>query len=82
MDVSEKSNTKLKIKFDVNISQNSVNVLDVKVILDNGTLKTTLFTKSTDSLIFKLQFSSSIPCHLKYSQSTVHQNSMNMSRKI
>lgn len=50
MDILEKSNTKFKIKFDANISENSVNVLDVKVIFDNGTLKTTLFTKLTYSL--------------------------------
>ena len=34
---SEKSNMKSKIKFDVNISENSLNFLDV--ILDNGTLE-------------------------------------------
>ena len=50
MDVSEKSKPKFKIKFDVNISENSVNVSDVKVILDNGTLKTTLYTKLTYSI--------------------------------
>ena len=36
-DVSEKANLKTKIKFDVNISENSVNFLDV--ILQNRTLK-------------------------------------------
>lgn len=35
--VSEKANLKTKIKFDVNISENSVNFLDV--ILQNRTLK-------------------------------------------
>ena len=50
----------MKIKFDVNISEYSVNILDVTVILDDGTLKTILLTKPTDSLIFKLQFLSTI----------------------
>lgn len=36
-DVSEKANLKTKIKFDVNISENSVNFLDVT--LQNRTLK-------------------------------------------
>ena len=40
---------KSKIKFDVNISQNSANFSEVKVILDNETFKTTLFTKPTNS---------------------------------
>ena len=39
---------KSKIKYDVNISKNSVNFLDIEVILGNGTLKATLFTKPKD----------------------------------
>lgn len=44
-DFSEKSNMKSKITSHVNISQNSVNFLDVNVILGNGILKATLFAK-------------------------------------
>ena len=47
-DFSEKSNMKSKITSHVNISQNSVNFLDVKVILGNGILKATLFAKLKD----------------------------------
>ena len=60
---SQKSDMKSRIKFEVNISQNSVNFLDVKVILDTDKLKTTLFTKPTDSHLY-LNNSSCHPSHV------------------
>ena len=50
---------KSKIKFHVNISKNSVNFLDIEVILGNGTLKATLLTKPKDFHLY-LSYNS---CH-------------------
>ena len=60
---SEKRKMRSKIKFEVNISQTTVNFLDVKVLLDNDSLKTTLFTKPTDAHLY-LNSSSCHPNHV------------------
>ena len=62
-DFSEKSNMKLKITSHVNISQNSVNFLDVKVILGNGILKATLFAKLKDFHLY-VSYNSCHPSHV------------------
>ena len=79
---SEKSNIKSKFNMDVNISQNSVNLLDVRIILGNRTLKTTLFTKPIDSHL-SLNYISCYPSHViqNFSERTVYQNSTNMFRE-
>lgn len=62
-DFSEKSNMKSKITSHVNISQNSVNFLDVKVILGNGILKATLFAKLKDFHLY-VSYNSCHPSHV------------------
>ena len=62
-DFSEKSNMKSKITSHVNISQNSVNFLDVKVILGNGILKATLFVKLKDFHLY-VSYNSCHPSHV------------------
>ena len=53
---------KSKIKFEIHLSTNEVHFLDVTVSLNHGKLRTTLFTKPTDSH-FYLNTSS---CHPSY----------------
>ena len=62
-DFSEKSNMKSKITSHVNISQNSVNFLDVKVVLGNGILKATLFAKLKDFHLY-VSYNSCHPSHV------------------
>lgn len=62
-DFSEKSNMKSKITSHVNISQNSVNFLDFKVILGNGILKATLFAKLKDFHLY-VSYNSCHPSHV------------------
>lgn len=62
-DFSEKSNMKSKITSHVNISQNSVNFLHVKVILGNGILKATLFAKLKDFHLY-VSYNSCHPSHV------------------
>lgn len=62
-DFSEKSNMKSKITSHVNISQNSVNFLDVRVILGNGILKATLFAKLKDFHLY-VSYNSCHPSHV------------------
>ena len=59
---SKSKNMKSKIKFEIHLSTNEVHFLDVTVYLKHGKLRTTLFTKSTDSH-FCLNTSS---CHPSY----------------
>ena len=54
---------KSKITSHVNISQNSVNFLDVKVILGNGILKATLFAKLNDFHLY-VSYNSCHPSHV------------------
>ena len=53
---------KSKIKFEIHLSTNEVHFLDMIVYLEHGKLRTTLFTKPTDSQ-FYLNTSS---CHPSY----------------
>ena len=46
---SKAKNMKSKIKFEIHLSTNEVHFLDVTVSLKHGKLRTTLFTKPTDS---------------------------------
>ena len=46
---SKSKNMKSKIKFEIHLSSNEVHFLDVTVSLNHGKLRTTLFTKPTDS---------------------------------
>ena len=46
---SKPKNMKAKIKFEIHLSINKVLFLDVTVFLKHGKLRTTLFTKHTDS---------------------------------
>ena len=49
---------------DANIFQNTVNFLDIKIFLDNGTLKTTLSTRPADSHSYLLNYISCHPSHV------------------
>ena len=51
------------IRFEVNKSTNQVEFLDVKVILDDGSLKTDLYTKPTDAFLY-LNKTSDHPSHV------------------
>ena len=46
---SKSKNMKSKIKFEIHLSTNEVNFLDVTIYLKHGKLRTTLFSKRTDS---------------------------------
>ena len=46
---STSKNMKSKIKFEIHLSTNEVHFLDVTISLNHGKLRTTLFTKPTDS---------------------------------
>ena len=59
---SKSRNMKSKIKFEIHLSTNKVHFLDTTVSLNHGKLRTTLFTKPTDSH-FYLSTSS---CHSSY----------------
>ena len=54
---------KSKIKFEIHFSTNEVHFLDITVSLKHGKLRTTLFTKPTDSH-FYLNTSSCHPSHV------------------
>ena len=54
---------KSKIKFEIHLSTNEVHFLDVTVSLNHGKIRTTLFTKPTDSH-FYLNTSSCHPSHV------------------
>ena len=54
---------KSKIKFEIHLSTNAVHFLDVIVSLKHGKLRTTLFTKPTDSHL-NLNTSSCHPSHV------------------
>ena len=54
---------KSKIKFEIRLSTNGVHFLDVTISLKHGKLKTTLFTKPTDSP-FNLKTPSCHPSHV------------------
>ena len=54
---------KSKIKFEIRLSTNEVHFIDVTVSLKHGKLRTTLFTKSTDSH-FYLNTSQWHPSHI------------------
>ena len=54
---------KSKIKFEIHLSTNEVHFLDVTISLKHGKLRTTLFTKPTDSH-FYLNTSSCHPSHV------------------
>lgn len=58
------NNMKSKISYDVNISDDHVNFLDIKVNLKEGRLETDLFSKPTDSHTY-LRFDSCHPQHTK-----------------
>ena len=60
---SKSKNMKSKIKFEIHLSTNEVHFLDVTVCLNHGKLRTTLFTKPTDSH-FYLTTSSCHPSHI------------------
>ena len=60
---SKSKNMKFKIKFEIHLSTNEVHFLDVTVSLNHGKLRTTLFTKPTDSH-FYLNTSSCHPSHV------------------
>ena len=60
---SKSKNMKSKIKFEIHLSTNEVHYLDVTVSLNHGKLRTTLFTKSTDSH-FYLNTASCHPSHV------------------
>ena len=57
-----KKEMKSDIKFEVHYSQSSVNFLDVTVFMDNGMLKTTLFSKPTDAHMYL----NATSCHAKH----------------
>ena len=67
---------------DVNIFQNTVNFLSIKIILDNGTLKTTLSTRPAGSHLH-LNYISCHPSRLiRYiRKGQFNQNSTNMLRQ-
>ena len=52
------------IRFEANISESEINFLDVKVLLSNNTISTTLYTKETDTLSY-LDYSSCHPTSCK-----------------
>ena len=52
------------IKFEQTISSSTIPFLDVQVILDNGKIKTDLYTKPTDTHQY-LKWTSCHPCHTK-----------------
>ena len=54
------------IKFEANISESQINFLDVKVMLSNNAITTTLYTKETDTLSY-LDYSSCHPTSCKKS---------------
>ena len=54
------------IKFEANISDSVINFLDVKVLLENNTISTTLYTKETETLSY-LVYSSCHPTFCKKS---------------
>ena len=54
---------KSDIRFEVNKSTSKVEFLDVKVILENGSLKTDLYTKPTDAFLY-LNKESDHPTHI------------------
>ena len=60
---SKSKNMKSKIKFEIHLSTNEVHFLDVTISLKHGKLRTTLFTKPTDSH-FYLNTSSCHPSHV------------------
>ena len=60
---SKSKNMKSKIKFEIHLSTNKVHFLDVTISLKHGKLRTTLFTKPTDSH-FYLNNSSCHPSHV------------------
>ena len=60
---SDARKMKSAIRFEVNKSQHEVNFLDVKVSLEKGTLRTSLFSKPTDAHLY-LNYSSSHPRHV------------------
>ena len=61
-DYTDNNKMKSRIKFETNISENSVNFLDVKVNLNNGKITTDLYTKPTGAHLF-LNATSSHPTH-------------------
>ena len=69
---------KSKIKFEIHLSTNEVHFLDVTISLKHGKLRTTLFTKPTDSQ-FYLNTSS---CFKKYTERTVYSITTYMFTKI
>ena len=60
---SKSKNMKSKIKFEIHLSTNEVQFLDVTISLKHGKLRTTLFTKPADSH-FRLNTSSCHPSHV------------------
>ena len=60
---SKSKNMKSKIKFEIHLSTNEVHFLVVTISLKYGKLRTTLFTKPTDSH-FDLNISSRNPSHV------------------
>ena len=60
---NKSKNMKSKLKFKIHLSTKEVHFLDVKVSLNHGKLRTTLFTKPTDSY-FYLSNSSWHPSHV------------------
>ena len=60
---SKSKNMKSKIKLEIQLSTNEVDFLDVTISLKHGKLRTTLFTKPTDSH-FYLNTSSCQPWHV------------------
>ena len=52
------------IKFEQTVSSTTIPFLDVQVILDNGKIKTDLYTKPTDTHQY-LNWTSCHPCHTK-----------------
>ena len=60
---SSSQKMKSDIRFEVNKSTSKVEFLDVKVILENGSLKTDLYTKPTDAFLY-LNKESDHPTHI------------------
>ena len=60
---SRMKNMKSEIRFEVNQSEKEVNFLDVSVTMENGQLRTSLFSKPTDAHLY-LNYSSSHPRHV------------------
>ena len=59
---SKSKNIKSKIKFEIHLSSNEVHFLDVTISLKHGKLRTTLFTKPTDSHFYV----DTTSCHLSH----------------